>query len=281
MNLIDPLLGELTYDSFHGYRSKKMPVAFLRGHQCSFAFGNDPRPEEIRAAIKNVLDAKLEILVAAEPHVLQYREDVLAFLRTSNLGPKTTPEAPADIWAHVTFGDEFQVERNEEAAIDVSLQCACDWEPEHGLELVLRNGLSITKVGPFGQHAEGDVVYAPHSTLGCEEIGHVVLGKGPEGTFGYVGLRLFKTGSGVAVEWAAGVEVPLDVQSRVMNFAEQYLADYLNERDFGLRAVILTVLTDPVRRNDYERAVWLAIHGAIVRLGLPVPLLYAPPDEAD
>jgi hypothetical protein len=37
----------------------------------------------------------------------------------------------------------------------VSVECECDWEPEHGLQIVFRDGATVTKVGPY----DGHVVY--------------------------------------------------------------------------------------------------------------------------
>jgi hypothetical protein len=34
----------------------------------------------------------------------------------------------------------------------VSLESGCDWEPEHGIQLVFRNGRQVTKLGPFDGH---------------------------------------------------------------------------------------------------------------------------------
>ena len=89
-----------TRPSAAGTRRARRPIAFLGGHLCSFAFGDDPRPEEIRAAIKNVLDAKPDILIAAQAHVVRYCEDVLAVSRKHDWPTLMTLEAPADVWAH-------------------------------------------------------------------------------------------------------------------------------------------------------------------------------------
>jgi len=59
----------------------------------------------------------------------------------------------------VSFGGELIVSRRSggDRAVYVSLECDCDWEPEHGLQLVFRNGTAITKVGPFdGRSSHAD-----------------------------------------------------------------------------------------------------------------------------
>ena len=41
---------------------------------------------------------------------------------------------------------------DSEDGIYFSLECNCDWEPEHGLQLILRDGTRITKVGGYDGH---------------------------------------------------------------------------------------------------------------------------------
>ena len=40
------------------------------------------------------------------------------------------------------------------------IECGCDWEPEHGLELVLEDGARVTKVGPYDGHLTNAAAYA-------------------------------------------------------------------------------------------------------------------------
>jgi hypothetical protein len=82
-------------------------------------------------------------------------------------------EKQRDVWSHVRFGEKFIVRRrtvaDAEHGVYLSLTCKCDWEPEHGLQLVLRDGRAITKIGEYDGHltnadaygnsALADVVY--------------------------------------------------------------------------------------------------------------------------
>jgi hypothetical protein len=161
----DPVLGPLSRYKFGG----------LGGHSCRFVlqdFEEDPQPDEFRAAVRNALDAKPAILKAAEPHVVQYCMDALARYDDDDR-PALVLEKPGDVWSHVQFGDEFIVRRrtvaDAEHGVYLSLTCNCDWEPEHGLQLVLRDGRAITKIGEYdghltnadayGDRALADVVY--------------------------------------------------------------------------------------------------------------------------
>ena len=41
----------------------------------------------------------------------------------------------------------------------VSVECECDWEPEHGLQIVFRDGRTVTKVGPYNGHLTNNSAY--------------------------------------------------------------------------------------------------------------------------
>lgn len=171
----DPVLGPLSRYKFGGLVSEAKPVPFLGGQSCRFVlqdFEKDPQPDEFRTAVRSALDAKPAILRAAEPHVVQYCIDALARYDDDDR-PAFVLEKPGDVWSHVRFGDEFIVRRrtagDAEHGVYLSLTCNCDWEPEHGLQLVLRDGRAITKIGPYNGHltnadasdnpALADVVY--------------------------------------------------------------------------------------------------------------------------
>lgn len=167
--MLDPHLGKLSFDdALDGHVSRPMPLRFLGGHSCRFilvGFADDPRPDEVRAAVRNALDAGPAILKAAQPHVVQYRADMLALQ-----GVTAKLAKPSDVWSHVKLGDELFVRRRAkgtaEDGVYLSLECNCDWEVEHGLQLVVRDGTAISKVGPFNGHLTNAAAYADPSLIG-------------------------------------------------------------------------------------------------------------------
>ena len=109
-----------------------------------------------------------------------------------------------------------------------------------------------------------------------------VLGKGPTGTFGHVELSIVVTeaGGGVEVTWNADDQLDSASRQTLLNWVTSYLKWYVSDHpQFGLRAKINGVQTDPVRRNELDRAPWIAILKAVDRLELPPLKIYAPPDE--
>ncbi|WBA43002.1 DUF6985 domain-containing protein [Hymenobacter canadensis] len=67
-------------------------------------------------------------------------------------------DTPADVWAHVHPREihiSWRDRRDED--IYLSVECACDWEIEHGLQLVFRRGRMLTRVSQCdGQLTEAD-----------------------------------------------------------------------------------------------------------------------------
>jgi hypothetical protein len=169
----DPVLGPLTRDEkFGGYTTDEKTVAFLGGHRCRFVFesyADDPRPDEIRRAVQNALDATPALLGAAEPYVVRYCEEMLERYDEGQR-PDVTLAKPSDVWSHVQFGSVFFVSRradgDAEDGVYLSLECNCDWEIEHGLQLVLRDGRNVSKVGPFDGHLTNEDAFADRSLIG-------------------------------------------------------------------------------------------------------------------
>jgi hypothetical protein len=106
-----------------------------------------------------------------------------------------------------------------------------------------------------------------------------VLGRGTAGIFGDVELFVqVWAPPGVSVEWRAGDVDDDDLRSGLMLAAEEYGQKYCATRpDLGLRIVILAASRDRQRRNDYARAIALAMHSAVMAAGLPIPQIFADP----
>ena len=158
-----PHIGRVRQDDKYGdCISEPMAVRFLRGHRCRFVlegYIEDERQGDFHRALQNALAADEAVLTRAQEHVLQYCRERLEIEPDEAIRIET----PADVWKYVQFGSEIYVSRrddgDDEDGIYLSLECDCDWEPEHGLQLVLRDGLEITKVGEFDDHVTNSDAY--------------------------------------------------------------------------------------------------------------------------
>lgn len=84
------------------------------------------------------------------PFLRAYRADVAA-----ETGAAPPLGGPDEVWSQVRIGDELVVQQHQ-GRWYVDVESGCDWEPEHGLQVVLRDGDTLVKVGPYDGHLTHD-----------------------------------------------------------------------------------------------------------------------------
>lgn len=152
-----PELGVVEKDEGTGWWcGRERPVAMLGASRCCIAidgYDEDENKPDFHRAIANFLAADEAVLKAVSSAVFAYYQDMMAY---ATPGDEAYVEiaSPDDVWAHVQFGYEPLASRRNSSDRDVyiSLECNCDWEPEHGLQIVFRDGNRVCKVGPFNGH---------------------------------------------------------------------------------------------------------------------------------
>ncbi|SMC29103.1 hypothetical protein SAMN02745857_03605 [Andreprevotia lacus DSM 23236] len=162
-----PLLGELEYDEGHeAWVSDALPLPLCQGSECSLVlmeYEDDAQPADFHVAVANLLAAPFAVLQAVEADIYRYYQDIHSYWEPGEEGYLAIA-SPADVWQHITFGYEPVVERRHDGdqAVYVSLTCNCDWDREHGLQIVLRNGEQVVKIGPYDGHlTHGDAYDDP------------------------------------------------------------------------------------------------------------------------
>jgi hypothetical protein len=157
-----PGLGTITLDEeLAWYMSEPVPVPIL-GRACQLileGYAEDEHKEEFHAAIANFLGLTERALAEASEPLVRYYQDYEEYWLEEGKAPLRTAE---ELWAHVTLGHEPMVSRRShgDRAIYVSVECGCRWEEEHGLQLVFRNGLRITRLGSYNGHLSNADAYA-------------------------------------------------------------------------------------------------------------------------
>jgi len=162
-----PGLGKVTKGKYGDYRSKPIPVLVLGGRKCCIAvegYDDDPDKEAFHVAIANFLSLKEAVLKQAESCVFQYYKD-LEDAWKSYCDDFKPIKSPGEVWAHVRLGSEPTFSRRSygDEGIYVSLECGCDWEEEHGMQIVFKSGLKVNKVGPFDGHLTNSDAYDDES----------------------------------------------------------------------------------------------------------------------
>ena len=157
-----PGVGPLIKDAQIGwYVSEPVAAGALRGAVGRIVVDDEALIADpaAQAAVANFLGADDRALRAATPDVHAYYLDTARDAERPGWGDQLpTIAQPDQVWEHVRFGDDFHVGR-EGDEVYVSVECECDWEPEHGLELVFRNGQTISKVGPYDGHLTNAAAY--------------------------------------------------------------------------------------------------------------------------
>lgn len=159
-----PGLGECKFDErYECYSSEPISVPVLNDTKCRVLVENydgDSAIKEIHETIANFLRANIEVLTAAEPYIFKYYLDVMASIKPQDNFPSISE--PSEIWKFIQLGKVAIVGRREhgDKGIYVSLECNCDWEPEHGLQIIFKNGVIVNKVGPYDGHLTNSDAYA-------------------------------------------------------------------------------------------------------------------------
>lgn len=149
-----PGLGTVTEDLDGWYRSEPITVPAL-GDRVLYVtvngYDDDPAKEDFHAAITAFLSIDDSALKAAAPALFDYYQDIASEFADDDM--PVTIFSPDQVWTHI-HPIEIVVERDSfrDQHVYVSMECECDWEPEHGLQIVLRDGRAVTKVGPYDGH---------------------------------------------------------------------------------------------------------------------------------
>lgn len=105
------------------------------------------------AALDRFLALPEERSAEIVPHLWRYYQDVL-----DAIGPDDMPAIPDPslIWNHVQ-PRWISLNRRDDGLVYVSVEGECDWEIEHGLQLVLQNGDRWVRVSDYSGHlTDGD-----------------------------------------------------------------------------------------------------------------------------
>lgn len=151
-----PGLGQVVRDEENDwYISRPITIAALNRQDCEFLVeaydeADEPTKASYHQAIANFIDLSPLTLTNAESAIFAYYQDIAAYRRAEKQEVVQIDKA-TEVWKHIRFGSEALVCRrqNDTRTVYVSLECDCDWEPEHGLQIVFRNGAEISKLGPF------------------------------------------------------------------------------------------------------------------------------------
>jgi hypothetical protein len=151
-----PGLGVVTPDPRikHWHRSGPIALPVFSGKEVNIlveGYDDDSNKDEYHTAIARFLACPPSVLLDAAAHIFAYYEDMASILDDEAI-PRIA--SAQDIWKHVQLGKTPIVSRRAygDRCIYVSVECECDWEPEHGLQIVFREGDRVCKIGQYDGH---------------------------------------------------------------------------------------------------------------------------------
>jgi hypothetical protein len=120
------------------------------------------RKEDFHVAIANFLSGSPAILREADEPLSHYYKDFESWWLEDDKQPIRSED---ELWQHVRLGSKPMVSRRRygDKGIYISVECGCDWEEEHGLQLVLKNGLKVNKLGGYDGHLTNSDAFADDS----------------------------------------------------------------------------------------------------------------------
>jgi hypothetical protein len=134
--------------------SGPVAVPYLGGAELEFVIEGmegDDSPQDFAAAVANFLGKTKSEQVQAAPHVFAaYRSFADAIVPEK---PSCTIVDANEAWQHVR-PEEVRVCRLQQGDRKVYVQIVadCDWDHEHGLQLVFREGKTLSRVSMFDDH---------------------------------------------------------------------------------------------------------------------------------
>ena len=111
----------------------------------------DSERDEFEVAVRNFLALTVADRALATPHVYKNYLDFAYAVGPDDL--EVEIDDPDEVWNHV-HPRAVRVRRRHrrEARVYVVVAAECDWEPEHGLQLVYRDGKELSRVSAQDGH---------------------------------------------------------------------------------------------------------------------------------
>jgi hypothetical protein len=163
-----PGLGEVSWNGeSRCYESQPIAVKVLGGLRCRFIvtrYENDAKKEDFHQAINNFLSIDEAVLKVTESIIFQFYKDCVEAGWYGDWRWDEKIESAADVWKHIRLGEQQEVTRRAygDKGVYVSVYWRCVWREEHGLNIIFKNGLTVSRIGPCdGHYANSDAYGDP------------------------------------------------------------------------------------------------------------------------
>jgi hypothetical protein len=122
------------------FDNKKLKIGFIEAKY-------PPYLDSADRVLRNFLTLTPKDRINDSELVFKYYDQTLKFGYINDLHVKT----PSEIWHHVR-ANEIIIHYDENRAFYLCVSCDCDWEEEHGLQLVFKDGQTLTRASGHDGH---------------------------------------------------------------------------------------------------------------------------------
>ena len=133
--------------------SSAVAVPYFDGRELTFTLDSlaESDTAEVNAAIEAFLRLEPRDRLAAAKYVFANYQAVADSISAEDL--ECDIQSLEEVWAHVHPSEVFVSRRSyAERAIYVQITAECDWEPEHGLQVIYRRGSELSRVSDQDGH---------------------------------------------------------------------------------------------------------------------------------
>ncbi len=154
-----PVLGELRpHPKIHQMaqcRGRWLFQVGFNGQKLTFILnGLEESDEEVATtAVMAFLGLGIKEKLAASEYVFANYSKMAELVDEEDLGCQISSKE--DVWTHVHPSEIFvSKRRRREQAIYIQVTAECDWEPEHGLQIIYRRGNELSRVSDQDGHVD-------------------------------------------------------------------------------------------------------------------------------
>lgn len=175
--------------------SEPVAIPYFDGQKLAFVLDGlaESDANDARTAINAFLKLTPEDRLAAGKYVFENYQTIAALVEEHELGCEIT--SPDEVWAHVHPSEIFVSKRGRrDKDIYIRITAECDWEPEHGLQIIYRRGQELSRVSEQDGHLTHTDAYdlpEEQDNITDNHIHHEPSAQPPPKNFSFFGRRLY------------------------------------------------------------------------------------------
>jgi hypothetical protein len=150
-----PSLGTLYPDKQFAdwFTSNEISIPYFDGLPLTFTLDglSEDDIDDVDLAVKGFLTLGPTDRLAASPYVFKNYQYIASLVSKEDLYCDISDAS--EVWGHVTPSQIYVSRRHRrDKLIYLQITAECDWEPEHGLQIVYRRGIELSRVSDQDGH---------------------------------------------------------------------------------------------------------------------------------